>query len=213
MKIKKLYLALSLSVVLSGSLTVFASAEMSQENRVVPNFTSIEVSGNNIVKFENSGNCSVLVSAKSDLIDHVKTEVQGSVLKVYEKGNVSHLMSITPKIIIKASKVSSISIHGNTRLDVSRLQQPFSVNTAGESKVILAGKSSKLTLQLSGNTEINASKLNLQDAFLTIYGEAKVKFGAIQSLNLKGFGKGVVLYKGNPKISRYLVGSVQLKKY
>lgn len=125
----------------------------------------------------------LLVSADSNLLDSIKTEVKDNVLYVSIKGNVS---SKTPfKLKLSTPIINGFDASGATKVNLKlQSRHEFELQGSGSSEVKIIGPISNLSCDLSGASRAGISTPNLGKVNVELSGASSLKMdGKLASLN------------------------------
>ncbi|CAN1540759.1 Putative auto-transporter adhesin, head GIN domain containing protein [Flavobacteriaceae bacterium] len=227
-------------------ITTMANAQWSSNNRIKGNgkiitekrttlgYDEIDVSGFFDVNLIAGKEGEISIQGEENLMQYIKVEVTGNVLKIYTEKNVnissnkeiiltvpfeqisyvslSGSGDIKSKSTIESSKFSAkLSGSGDLNLDVKTIE--FEANLSGSGDVVLTGNSDSFISKISGSGDVDAVNLATKNANLTISGSGDMKVNCSQSLYARVSGSGDIAYKGNPEIKDTKVsGSGEISK-
>ena len=162
------------------------------------------------------------VQAEENLLPYIKTEVEGTTLKIYQEKEKNLQPSKSMKILITVpfEKISAIYLSGsgdiNTKnqiktdkfaatlsgsgdvnLDVDIVDLEAKLSGSGD--VRLKGKSDKLMARISGSGSITAEDLASKDVDAGISGSGDIRVNCSENLTARISGSGDIIYKGEPK--------------
>ena len=220
-------------------LCLFAASSLiaqQSENRNIGNFTKIHASGSFNLVLEKGNDTRVKLVMDQEYMDRVVTEVDGNVLKIYEKNNrkwnwksgkktiyvtyerLEALRQTGSGNIVAKDPIKSRDFEltnsgsGNihlTRLDVEHLYTKLS----GSSNLELGGETEGQEIVLSGSGNIDAMELDAEITEVKISGSGNVKVAADAVLSAHVSGSGNIYYRGNPDKSYTKVsGSGKIRK-
>jgi hypothetical protein len=230
---KRKIFILFVSAISMISLNTYAQ---SGQTRSVSGFNSIESGGPFNVHVKIGGTESVRLDVDDDVVNDVKTEVEGGVLKIGFRRNFS-LRNHNIKrgdIYVTAKSLSGLSNSGSGNLDLdgALTGQNVSVILSGSGNIRAAVKASALETRISGsggihikgNTEsaefrisgsgeINGTGLTTETLAATISGSGSISITANKTVSARITGSGSVSYSGNATIgeTRY-TGSGRVNK-
>ena len=167
------------------------------ESRNVSEFKGINVGGVFQVEVTAGKDYGVVVEADDNLLQYVKTEVSGGVLK---SSSTERLKSSTPmRIRVSAPDIESIGASGACKISVADVKSSeLRVDTSGASKVNLAGETSSVTIDVSGASNIDAANLKAENATVKASGASKVEVFVTGKLTSGASGASKISYSGNP---------------
>jgi hypothetical protein len=186
----------SQTINVSGDV-VKGSGVLLEETRNVPEFSGIDLSGVYEVFVRCGQKQEVLVFGDDNVVPHVKTEVNGNVLKVSLDQSVSTRNKI--KLILSANRVNSLKVSGTANVDISRVRNKslnLEISGAGDMKV--EGMSDALEITVSGTGNVDAKNLSAKTAVVDVSGAGNVVLSASDELIASIRGVGNVYYYGNP---------------
>lgn len=176
---------------------VAGSGVAATESRNVSEFRGIDVGGVFQVEVTAGKDYGVVVEGDDNLLQYVKTEVSGGVLKI---SSTERLKSSTPlRIRVSAPEIESIDGSGACKISVAGLKSSeLRVDTSGASKINLAGETESLTIDVSGASNINAENLKAENATVDASGASKVEVFVTSKLVSEASGASKISYTGNP---------------
>ena len=177
--------------------SVAGSGVAATESRDVSEFNGIDVGGVFQVEVTAGKEYGVVVEADDNLLQYVKTEVSGGVLKI---SSTERLKSTTPmRIRVSAPEIESIDASGACKISVADVKSSeLRVDTSGASKVNLAGETSSVTIEVSGASNIDAANLKAENATVKASGASKVEVFVTGKLVSGASGASKISYSGNP---------------
>jgi len=155
------------------------------------------------------------------LLDYVKTEVDGSKLKIYIDNDVTlKYGERNIEIIIPFEKIDRVSFVGSGDIKTKDIisAENFEIKFAGSGdgnfevncpnlKVALAGSgdlkitgnTTDLEAKVAGSGDLDCSKLEAQNTDASVAGSGDLKVNCIKKLTAKIAGSGDIHYKGKPE--------------
>lgn len=168
------------------------------EKRDVSNFKRIEVRGIIEVEVVAQKNFSVDVEADDNLLEHVKTEVEGDTLKLYPKNRISPQTKI--RVVISMPELTGAEVSGVSKLTAHDIKtESFKLGVSGASKIEITGEAQDLRIEASGASKINAEGLKVTNANVDVSGATSVTVNASQEVKAEASGASKVNYVGQPK--------------
>ena len=190
------------------------------EKRTTAGYDEINVSGFFDVVLVSGKEGAISIQGEANLLQYVKVEVDGNVLKIYTEKNVNISTSKSIVLTVPFEQISFVSLSGsgdlkskNTivgskfaaklsgsgdlTLDVKTTD--FEANLSGSGDVALTGSSDNFVSKISGSGDVDAADLVSKTANLTISGSGDMKVNCTQSLYARVSGSGDIAYKGNPE--------------
>lgn len=190
------------------------------EKRTTAGYDEINVSGFFDVVLVSGKEGAISIQGEENLLQYVKVEVDGNILKIYTEKNVNISTSKGIVLTVPFEQISFVSLSGsgdlkskNTivgskfaaklsgsgdlTLDVKTTD--FEANLSGSGDVALTGSSDNFVSKISGSGDVDAADLVSKTANLTISGSGDMKVNCTQSLYARVSGSGDIAYKGNPE--------------
>jgi hypothetical protein len=241
MKTRNFFPTMILVILLMNISTLFAgcaligergNGHIKSEDRSLPTFNSIEVSGAYEILITQGTPQKVTVEADENLLSLIKTEVKGDELSIYDKEPMHSSRSL--KIYITVADLKKIDISGSCDLksqgkittedlvleisgsadthldlDVKRL----GVGCSGSSKMNFSGTALKSQMSVSGASDIYAFDLATETTSVEISGVGHVDVNVSKEINAEVSGAASIRYKGSPeKVNQSVSGSGSIKK-
>ncbi|WP_289054065.1 head GIN domain-containing protein [Carboxylicivirga marina] len=208
-------------VVLSASI---ATAQ-EKETRQVDDFSGISVSSGIDLYLTQSSENSLEVECRKGDIHKLITEVEGSTLKIYMKGNSSWNWNskTVPKVYVSFKQVEKLMASGGSdvygqnviRQDYLKLStsggadvyvevntKVLKMTTSGGSDIKIKGTTDKLTASSSGGSDISARELKAQTVKVTTSGGSDAIVWAEKEIVANASGGSDITYLGNPEIKQ-----------
>ena len=177
---------------------VKGSGHASTEKRDVSGFDSVEVSGIFQVEVVAGKDFSVEVQTDDNLVQFVKTEVDGSTLQISLDKKVSPRSDLIVRIT--APDIKKIESSGVSKINASGINNDsFAIDSSGASKISVSGQTASLTVDVSGAGNINAEDLKAVDADIDASGACKISVNVSGSLKTDASGASHITYTGDPK--------------
>lgn len=220
----KLKTMTKISLFLVSAVFAFAcsssSAQVTQE-RKVSGFSSVDVSEGIKVTLTIGDKESVVVTAPEDYIDNVVTEVSGSELDIYIKGNNvvnkgrNVEVMVTAKFIdrIESSSGSSltstnsinaeelrVSVSSGAKVDIEVEAKRVAVDASSGAGAKLRGITTNLSTEASSGSHISAGELKAQNVIADVSSGANIKVHAEKKINADASSGGSVGYSGSPQM-------------
>src|SRR5207244_10086930 len=132
------------------------------EDRPVGSFTDVEAEGGYQLEWR-PGPPSLRLTTDENLLPKVETTVFRTLLRIKTHGPLSPTHGL--KIAITSPSLAGASLSGAARFDAAQLSGgSFILETSGASKVLLAGKTTRLVASLTGASQLNAGDLQTDEA-------------------------------------------------
>ncbi len=172
-----------------------------QERRVLPDFRQIDISnfaGKIRIKFGEEN--IVLVSADSSVVPLIKTEVEGKILKIGVKKNISTSRPV--KLDVHAKNISTLYVDGAADVIIEGMSnvENFKIDVSGAASVAAQGHVEKMTAAISGAGTLQGEKLFSEEAFVSVSGSGRANVNVGKKLTAKASDAGHVVYAGHPVV-------------
>jgi hypothetical protein len=182
------------------------------ETRETPVFESITCDGAYDVHIVCRGQQSVLIQSDENILPYVRTEVDGTTLRIRTKGHCSPTHGI--QVVVSVPKLSGFKIDGSADGDIQSISSDsFSFISNGSSHINLSGSAEKIKIHIAGSAKINADSLLAGDANVRIEGSGDIRCHATKSLDGRIDGAGSIKYLGDPEtVDQTINGSGSITK-
>ncbi len=173
------------------------SGHVASENRDLSGFKSVDVGGVYQVEITAQKEFSVEVLADDNLLPLIKTEVDGSTLRINTTSRISPTNPV--RIRISAPDIETLQVSGVANVTVNDLKNTsFAIDSSGASKIAVTGETAKLTVEVSGASKINAENLKAENASVDSTGASKINVNVSGELRTDLSGASKVVYTGTP---------------
>jgi len=212
-------------------LPIVGNGNLVTSERTVSTFEKISSGGSNEISFHVSPEYRVVVTADSNLVEFVTTDVRNNVLNIgFKRGSYS---STRIQIDVYCPALTSVSISGsgsftgNDTIITSTFDSNvsgsgeiigtiecnnFSANISGSGKIIITGSGKNSDINISGSGIFSGSNFTINNAAVHVRGSGKAIIFVSEYLNVVISGSGEVDYRGDPKIESKTSGSGQINK-
>ena len=171
------------------------NGNIQSETRDIRGFKSVDVSGVFQVEIVAQKAFGVTVEADENLLQYIKTEVDGGVLEISTSKGIKSGNGL--KVFISAPDIEKLEVSGAAKVSVSDLRNPIlQLESSGASKVELAGETDKLVIDVSGASSVEAENLKTRAATVDASGASKISVFATQSLRADASGASRIRYAG-----------------
>ena len=164
MKNKFYIVALALLVLLSAGCDwrgIRGNGTMKTEQRPVTAFTRIEAGGFYEIQWQ-PGSPSLSLTTDENLLSHIETRMNGSVLKIETHGPIAPTHGVT--VVITSPSLTGAELSGAVKLEAAQLSgDRFALDTSGATRVSLAGRANRLIASLTGASRLNAETFQAED--------------------------------------------------
>jgi hypothetical protein len=188
-----------------------------QEDRVVSTFDEITVDGSMNLYVTQDSSYVIRVEAPENLLGHIKTEVTGNELKVYEDHN--HVVhSRTVNVYVSQSVLDRIILNGSGNIEASNIvSSNFNVELNGSGDIYLdvatsnlnidlrgsgdidvVGIATNLLVEIDGSGDVDTRNIPATTATVDVDGSGNASVDVSNSLNANIEGSGNIYYWGSP---------------
>lgn len=176
---------------------VQGSGVMKSEKREVSGFSKIDGSGAINVEVSIQENFNVEIEADDNLLQYIKTEIDGDSLKIYSEGRLSHQNPVNVKIGMPA--LNGLEISGASKATAANITgEEISLNASGASRINISGEVKNLQSKANGASAIDAESLKTENAEVKVNGASKTTVFATNDLIAKANGASRIVYVGEP---------------
>ncbi len=188
------------------------SGDLVTQERTVEAFSRIETNLSVEMVVEVGKPQAVSLSFDDNLIDFIRTEVDGKTLVIDTEESFSSRNSVQIKVSVPA--IDLIMTEGSGVIDVHNLNnKKFRIILSGSGDVHLDGTSEFIDIEINGSGDVDATELAAGDVAVTINGSGAARVAATGSLDAEVNGSGDVLYTGKPEaIYSSVNGSGKIRK-
>lgn len=177
---------------------VKGSGDAASEKRDVTGFKGIDVSSSFQVEITAQKDFNVTVEADDNILPLIETEVRGGVLRIECSRRVSPKTPM--KIIIFAPDIDNIETSGAANVIVNSIKNSgLNIDSSGASKILVTGETTKLVVDVSGATKIDAEGLVSENAVIDTSGASHVSVNVLNSLRTDASGASKITYSGSPR--------------
>lgn len=196
----------------SNRKSVEGSGNVKNEARNLSGFSKIAASSAVNLVVTAQKDFSVSVEADDNLLEHIKTEVDGDTLKIFPEGGVSTKNKISVKISMP--ELTDLDVSGASTAVVSNVKtESLKLKASGASKIKIDGSAKDLEADAGGASKIEAENLSVENAVAEAVGASSSTISASNDLKLDASGASSIYYTGEPKnIKQNSSGASSIKK-
>ncbi|HEY8563330.1 MAG TPA: head GIN domain-containing protein [Pyrinomonadaceae bacterium] len=177
---------------------VQGTGSLRSEKRNVAGFKSIEAGGIFEIEIVAQKEFSVEVEADDNLLQYIRTEVNGGTLEISTDKRISPKNAI--RVRIAAPDVESLRVSGASKLSLTNLKNDsLRIEASGASKLIVDGVTKNLEIELSGASKIEAESLKAENVNVDASGASSASVNVAADLKADLSGASNVTYTGNPR--------------
>ena len=174
---------------------VRGNGNVQTQSRDIRGFKSVDVSGVFQVEIVAQKDFSVQVEADENLLQYIRTEVDGDVLEISTSKGIKSSSGL--KVRISAPDIEKLDVSGAAKVSVTDLKNvALLLDTSGASKINLAGETDKLIIDVSGASSIEAENLKTRAATVDASGASKISVFASESVRADASGASRITYTG-----------------
>jgi hypothetical protein len=210
---------------------VRGSGHETSETRKVGDFNKISVSGGFNVILKQDSSLSLKITADDNLLKYIKTEVNGSRLRIYSRRSLCNTGNLTINVgvrnleEIKASgavevesdgKIVTQDLHfklsGATKITMDLNAANVTTSGSGATELDLKGQASSHNIDLSGSGKVYALDFVVGNCDIQTSGIGHSEVNVLHSLSIHSSGASNVKYRGNPSITNDKSGASSVEK-
>lgn len=182
-----------------NSKTVQGSGRLETDTRAVSEFTSVELAGlGELVLIEGSAPA-LTIAAEDNLLEYLIAEVHNQRLMIRTRENITLQVSRPIIYTVTYTRLNGVTLAGSGRITADNLvTDNLRMGISGSGTIALTGSSSNLTVDLSGNGNIDLESFPSKTAVVTLSGSGTIS------------GNGNVRYVGKPQVTQLISGSGQV---
>lgn len=173
------------------------SGNEASEAREVGPFSRIALSGGADVVVSVGGAPRVTVRTDDNLLEDIRTEVDGYELEISQSGSLDPKVGLTVEVSVPTVEAVALSGSGDVSVDGLR-GDLFQVDMGGAGGVEAVGQVGRVEADLSGAAELRLDELIAREVTVDLSGAGEVRVHATESLDASVSGAGRVLYSGDP---------------
>lgn len=177
------------------------------QTRHLAAFSSVDLTGSNIVTVHVGGKQSVVVRADSNLLRRVTTQVHAGVLVIGDTGSFNNKAPMRVEVSVPSLKALTLS--GSGVIAAANIQaQRLSVTLPGDGVVHASGTLTRLDVSLGGSGDAQLQQLIARDVHADLSGSGRIAVHATNILQASVSGDGAIMYSGNPAhVTRSITGT------
>ena len=197
------------------------------EGRITTHFDKVKSEGAFDVHITNGAKHEIIISAESNILPYIETDVNGSTLRLHVRGlhNVKNRLPMEVYIttpFLKGIKQSGsgvittdyfesddvdIVVSGSGTIETAMEAVSVDALISGSGSLYVTGDAIDADYVVSGSGRIDAYDLTVRDCEATISGSGSVWVNAARYLSATISGSGNVYYYGSPSIQTHISGS------
>lgn len=187
------------------------SGKAKTESRTVSNFSQIELTGSPDVVWTKGDKISVSVTTDDNLLEHLKTEVEGDRLVIHFDKSVNTNTDTIVKIT--SPSLEGAAVTGSGDIQATGVEgKIFNARISGSGNIEAAGGVSEVSAEVTGSGDCTLTSLNAEFAKARVTGSGNISLVAQKELEANVTGSGDIEYKGSPKVNSNVTGSGNVSK-
>lgn len=205
------------------SEVIYGSGDVISEERPVAGFEGLRVSSGIDVNIKQGESESMVVRADDNLMEHIQTEVEDNVLKIYTRKNIRRAKAMQVDLEYKSLnsiRISSagdvngentlhtdnlrigLSSAGDLRLDVEAEEIRCNISSSGDAR--LSGNAGTLVAHLSSAGDLYAFDLLTRECRVSCSSAGSARIHVTENADLRSSSAGSIYYRGDPnQITRH----------
>lgn len=177
---------------------VIGSGETATERRDLTEFNAIEVSGVFEVEALAGKDYSVEVEADDNLLPLIKTEMHGGVLRLTTEKSIASKNPI--RVRVTAPNIENLEASGASKVSIGNISnENLEIRASGASKVMIAGETVDLALDISGASKVDAENLKSENVLVDASGASHASVSVVKEMKAEASGASSILYAGSPQ--------------
>jgi hypothetical protein len=212
---------------------VTGSGKTTTETRQVSGFDQVTLAGAGDLFIEQGDKEALTITADSNLMPYLTSEVKGNRLILGIKPNINITFDQNVIYHLTVKDIHDIQVEGSGTVQSSAIKttdlglgtagsgsflikdlqaDTLKASTGGSGKFDLTGKSSTVTVTINGSGKYDCPNLESSTASVTINGSGNANLWVKDSLTVNINGSGEVRYYGDPKVDTHIAGSGSVVK-
>jgi len=214
-KIITLSLAACVALVAGGChwVGIRGNGHIKTDERPVSAFANIDLRGAFTIEWQ-SGPPSLRITTDENLLRYINSNVSGETLHLRTREQIrpSHAADGVHVVISSPTRAGARTT-GAVKLDAKQLSGPqFAIESRGASRVSLEGNIDELLVDMTGASELSASKLQTKVSEISTTGAANAEIAVAEKLKVAITGAGKITYSGNPPtIEKHISGAGSIR--
>jgi hypothetical protein len=201
------------SLYISPYETVRGNGDVITEERSVPEFTSVRITGARTSVLYGDQEGPVLITGESNILDHTLSYVEDGTLVITSKNRVNMRPREEVFIEIPGRYVSEVRVSGSNNITLQNIDKPyFHIRGSGSTEVTASGFADELDIRMSGSSRIDAGALTAEIVNIRTSGSSDALLSVNEAIVSRSSGSSSIRYYGQPaKIENHSSGSSSLE--
>ena len=189
---------------------VRGNGQIKTEERQVGAFANLDTGGAFEIEWQ-SGSPALRITTDENLLPYIENNVSDDTLHLRTRDHIWPTHGI--KIVISSPTRTGGRIRGAVKLTVKQLSGPtFALESKGASEVTLSGNIDRLSVDMTGASQLAAAGLQTKTAEISTTGAGDSEVAVSDTLNVAITGAGKVTYSGNPAtIKKQITGAGSIR--
>ncbi len=193
-------------VALAGCAPTVASGPVTSEERDIPAITTVVLQTSGDLSIS-EGEPRLVISAASDALEHLTSEVDGDVLALGVTTGIMLRLG-TVRYELTVPDLEAITMDGSGDVEWTGLAaRRIEISVAGSGDVTLSGTAQELGIEIGGSGNVHGADLRAQAVDVVVRGSGDVDVSPVDSLSVDILGSGTVTYSGEPTLDTTIAGS------
>ena len=189
---------------------VRGNGQIKTEERQVAAFANVDTSGSFEIEWQN-GSPAFRITTDENLLPYIENNVSDDTLRLRTRDHIWPTHGI--KIVISSPTRTGGRLRGAVKLTAKQLSGPtFALESKGASEVTLSGNIDRLSVDMTGASQLAAAGLQTKTAEISTTGAGDAEVAVSDTLNVAITGAGKVTYSGNPAtIKKQITGAGSIR--
>ena len=189
---------------------VRGNGQIKTEERQVGAFANVDTSGSFEIEWQN-GSPALRITTDENLLPYIENDVSEDTLHLRTRDHIWPTHGI--KIVISSPTRTGGRTRGAVKLTVKQLSGPtFALESKGASEVTLSGNIDRLSVDMTGASQLAAAELQTKTAEISTTGAGDAEVAVTDTLKVVITGAGKVTYSGNPPtIKKQITGAGSIR--
>lgn len=197
----------------SWTETVRGSGNGTTQTRSQGRFDALQVSGGLDVQVvvDCAADPELRVVADDNQVPYVMSSLEGSTLRVRIRPG--YRLDPPARIEVSAPSLSRFALAGTGTVEIDGARGPqLALEIAGSGEIAATGNVDRLVVDCAGSGEFNLFDLPADVIRIRVIGSGEAQVHARESLDVVVQGSGDVVYRGDPRITRSIAGSGEIRQ-
>lgn len=193
--------------------TVWGDGEIITEERDLPYFSSVRISGARTTILYGDSDGPVKLTGDSNILNQTRAYVQNEELIITSENNKNLKPTQRVLIEIPGSYVHEVRVSGSNHITLLNVdQESLRIRGSGSTIVKAEGFADFLDIQMSGSSDIDAAGLMAAEVTIQTSGSSHAVIHALDAITSKSSGSSSIRYIGQPaNIINHSSGSSSLQ--